>query len=120
MRFTWKNVTFLTNIRIIRQYKRVIMEDRKTVKEWRRDWQSAVTRLQRVEARIKDRLKDLCIAHPEVPVATKPDMERTIIKAKSIGGDYVNGLTTPETLAYIEIIEKWLADQHPHQQQKLF
>ena len=93
---------------------------RKTVKDWRKSWGDATARVIKVENDIKQRLLDLTTANPSVPVASKADSERTVIKASSLSTGYVEGLTTPERLMYIEIIEKWLADQHPHQQQKLF
>lgn len=95
-------------------------EKRKTVKDWRKSYADATAKVIRVENQIKERLLDLCIANPQVPVATRPDVERTVIKASSLSRGYVEGLTTPERLMYIEIIEKYLADQHPHQQLKAF
>jgi hypothetical protein len=93
---------------------------RKTVKDWRKSYADATARLIKVENDIKQRLLDLTIANPSIPVASRADSERTIIKASSLSRGYVEDLTTPERLMYIEIIEKYLADQHPHQQQTLF
>ena len=93
---------------------------RKSVKDWRRSYADATAKVIKVENQIKERLNELVIANPEVPVATKANSERTVIKANSLSHGYVDGLTTPERLMYIEIIEKYLADQHPHQQLELF
>ena len=97
------------------------MAKRKTVTDWRKAWRDSIAKTQKIEADIKVRFKDLCTAHPDIIVGTAADAERTPIKAKSIADlTYIEGLDTSATLAFIEVIEKALADQHPHQQQDLF
>lgn len=97
------------------------MAKRKTVKNWRKAWRDSIAKTQKIEADIKARLKDLCTAHPEIVVGTKPDADRTPIKAKDIADlTYDDGMITSTRLAFIGIIEKALADQHPHKQQNLF
>ena len=93
---------------------------RKTVKDWSKAWRDSIAKTQKIEAEIEVRLKDLCTAHPEIIVGTKADTDRTPIKAKSIADlTYDDGMITSTRLAFIEIIEKALADAHPHQQQDL-
>ena len=97
------------------------MEKRKTVKEWRKAWRDSIAKTQKIENEIKERLKDLCTAHPEIIVGTKADADRTPIKAKSIGNlTYIEGMETSTRLAFIEMIEKALADAHPHKQLNLY
>jgi len=97
------------------------MAKRKTVTDWRKAWRDSIAKTQKIEADIKVRFKDLCTAHPDIIVGTAADAERTPIKAKSIADlTYIEGLDTSATLAFIEVIEKALADQHPPQQQDLF
>jgi hypothetical protein len=93
---------------------------RKTVKDWRKSYAEATAKLIRVENQIKERLNDLCTANPNAIIGYKVDQERTGVKASNLTRGYIERLTTPERLMYIEIIEKYLADQHPHQQQVLF
>ena len=96
-------------------------EKRKTVKDWRKAWRDSIAKTQKIEADIKVRLEDLCTAHPEIIVGTKADADRTPIKAKEIANlTYEDGMITSTRLAFIEIIEKALADQHPHKQMKLY
>lgn len=95
-------------------------EKRKTVKDWRKAWGDSILKTQKIENDIKVRLQDLCKANPDVIVGTKADAERTPIKAKSIADlTYIEGMDTSARLAFIGIIEKALADQHPHQQQDI-
>jgi hypothetical protein len=94
---------------------------RKTVADWRKAWRDSIAKTQKIEDDIKVRLKDLCTAHPEIVVATKADADRTPIKAKSIANPtYIEIMETSTRLAFIEIIERGLADAHPHQQLKLY
>ena len=97
------------------------MEKRKTVKEWRKAWRDSIAKTQKIENEIKLRLKELCTAHPDIVVGTQANAERTPITTKSIIDlSPVEGMDTSTTLAFIEIIEKELADAHPHQQLNLY
>jgi hypothetical protein len=119
--------TSMTGLKPLRQKKYLMnlktkqMTKRNSAKDWRRAYGTAKAKVTRIETQITERLVELCKANPEIPVATKANLERTVIKAKSIKDlNYIQGMNTEARLAYIEIIEKYLADQHPHQQQKLF
>lgn len=97
------------------------MSKRKNVNDWRKAWRNSIAKTQKIEEEITQRLIDLCIQHPDVPIGSKADAGQTIIKAKSIGSPiYIRGLDTSGKLLYIEIIEKYLVEQHPHQQGELF
>ena len=94
-------------------------EKRKSVKDWRRAWRDSIAKTQKIEADIKTRLQYLCKAHPDIVVGR--DTKHRPIKAKSIADlKRIEGMDTSATLAFIEIIEKALADAHPHKQQNLF
>ena len=97
------------------------MDKRKTVKEWRKAWRDSIAKTQKIENDIKVRLQDLCKTNPDIIVGTKADADRTPIKAKSIADlTYIEGMDTSAALAFIEIIEKALADAHPHKQLNLY
>lgn len=94
---------------------------RKTANDWRKAHADAEAKLNRIENQITMRLLELCERHPDVPVARNADMERTIVKAKSIANpNYLTDQTIDIQIRYIEIIEEHLDSLHPHQQQKLF
>jgi len=96
------------------------MTKRKSVQDYRKAWRDSIAKKQKIETDIKARLKDICTTHPEIIVGTKADEHRTPIKAKSIADlTYIEGMDTSTALAFIEIIEKELADAHPHQQTKI-
>lgn len=99
---------------------------RLTAKDYRNQHKDLGDKLKALEARISKRLYDLCVENPQVPIGSVPDLEHTVIKAKTIvnsmygGNDYINSLPVETQLKYIETIEKYLADQHPHQQLNMF
>jgi len=94
------------------------MENRKTVKDWRKAWRDSIAKTQKIENEIKVRLQDLCKAHPDVVIGTKANADRTPFTAKEIKN--IDGMQTSARLAFIEVIEKALADAHPHQQLNLY
>jgi hypothetical protein len=62
------------------------------------------------------RLYFLCANHPEAPITT---IGGDVVKAKSLFGhnkSYITSLPFETQIKYIAIIEKWIADQHPHVQ----
>jgi hypothetical protein len=72
-----------------------------------------------LESRIRARLKKLIQAHPDAVIGITSDNVQ--LKARGLDNPYyLDNMDIDGTLMYIEKIEKYLADQHPHQQQKLF
>jgi DNA polymerase elongation subunit (family B) len=93
--------------------------ERKTAKDLRAELKTLEDNIQGLKKRISNRLRELCKANPEVPVARHTDMDKTIIKAKSVCDYFINQGDTEVQLRYIEIIEKYLEDLHPHKQTKI-
>jgi hypothetical protein len=92
---------------------------RKTGIELRKEHQNLQEKTTALEARIKNRLKELLITHPDAVIGTTSDNVQ--LKAKGLDNPYyLNNMSIDSTLQYIEIIERWLAKQHPHQQGELF
>jgi hypothetical protein len=83
---------------------------RKTAKDYRKDYADLLIKTKGLEAKVKARAEELCNANPTLPIGSGA-VAREIDKFK---------LNTFGYICVIEHIEKYLADQHPHQQQKLF
>jgi len=90
--------------------------ERKTVKEYRKEYQDLQNKVKALNMRISDRLLELCKQNPEASVTRHAD-DGTIIKASSIGyKNYIIGITIDVQLKYIEAIEKYLEEQQPYKQ----
>jgi hypothetical protein len=88
---------------------------RKTAKDYRKELDDIKLQKKALEARIVTRAKELCKQHPDIWV--------TYASANGIQtGDFVKitNLHTLTALSLIDIIEKELADKHPHKQTKMF
>ncbi len=97
------------------------MAKRLSAQDLRKKHDDLNQKVEALEARIKARLNELVKAHPDVIVAYQADAERTPLKAKSLESKgYIDDMGATSCLIYIERIEKYLAEQHPHQQQELF
>lgn len=70
------------------------------------------------EKKVRARLLELCKQHPDAIVATI--VGDVNIKAKSITMAYLDRIETIVVIGYIISIEKWLEDQSPVKQGKLF
>jgi hypothetical protein len=92
--------------------------ERKSAKDWRKAHGDARAKVTRIETQITARLLELVTAHPEVPVET--EFDGTAIKAKSLDTTFISHIDTNTRLKFIESIEKYLADQHPHKQLNLY
>ena len=84
-----------------------------------KDLQNQVTKLDLV---VTTRLHTLAIQYPEAPIETVFD---TVMKAKTLipenrSKSAINNIPYETRIIYIQAIEKWLADQHPHKQTKMF
>jgi len=91
---------------------------RKTGKDYQREFIDLLLKKEAFEAKVRARLLDLCKAHPNAIIKKIGD---TDIKAESIAvPTYINGLETTTVIAYIIVIEEWLANQQPLIQGELF
>jgi hypothetical protein len=90
---------------------------RKTAQDWKNEYKDAKSKVTRVETRITARLLELVLAHPDAPVALESN---TVIKAKSLDNTFISHIDSLKRLEFIEKIETWLAEQHPHKQLNLY
>jgi hypothetical protein len=91
------------------------MTKRKTAKDYKRELKEISNQKKALEARIVARAKELCEQNPDIWV--------TYASANGIQtGDFVKitNLHTLTALSLIEIIEKELAEKHPHKQIEMF
>ena len=89
-----------------------------TAIEYRKKHKDLQEQIVGLEARIRNRLLELAKQYPDVIIGRRGD---TMIKAKSISNEYyINSAPIEDVLETIQGIEQWLANQHQHQQGKLF
>ena len=84
--------------------------ERKTAQDYRKEYGGILIKTKRMEAEIKERAEKLCMQNPNIPIG-RGAVARELDKFE---------LNTYAYICVIEHIEKYLASQHPHQQQKLF
>jgi hypothetical protein len=95
------------------------MTTRKSAIDYKKELQELQQQQKALENRITKRFQTLCKAHPDVPL-----YQVGMLNDKNVlSGWFINEspvrvpvLTTSIRLKYIETIEKFLADQHPHKQ----
>ncbi len=88
-------------------------------KEYRKKHTDLQEQMIALEARIRHRLKELITTHPDAIIGTTSDNVQ--LKAKGLDNPYyLNNMSINSTLQYMEIIERWLAEQQPYIQGKLF
>lgn len=96
------------------------MENRKSAKDWRKTHTNAENKLQKIKNQISLRLQELSIAHPDVVISHKSNIEETPILSNELQNpDFFLHVNTATELKFIEMIEKHIADQHPHKQQDI-
>ena len=86
------------------------MAKRLTAQDYTDKYADLLQKTVAMQARIKARAEELCKLHPTVPIG-RGAVGREIDKMNYSVLEYI------EVIRYIE---KYLADQHPHQQQSLF
>ena len=86
---------------------------RKSCSEYKKEYLDLLVRTEGLKTRIANRLVTLCNEHPDAEVGM---VECTVIKAKGLNSIYLLGLNVEAQLLYIDKIEKWLKEQHPHKQ----
>lgn len=90
---------------------------RKSGQDLRKQYADLNDKVRALEVRINARLKELIQAYPDAIIGTSADNVQ--LKAKGLDSDYyLSNIGTDGALMYIEKIEKYLADQHPFQQQQ--
>ena len=87
---------------------------RKTGKDYRKELQDLDTKRRSLNAIVSKRLLELATAHPEVNLPTSRAGE---FKAGDIANKWIiDDLKLDYAILYIETIEQYLADKHPHKQ----
>ena len=94
------------------------MAKRKSGKELRKDYKALLDETKAIRKRIIKRAKELLKQYPDVPYGKKNAWSDEISSVSEYMKSFV--ITPQAGLNVIEKIEQWIADQHPHQQQKLF
>lgn len=87
---------------------------RKSGKELRKEHQGLLDKTKALEARIRDRAEVLMTQYPDVMVG-----EITTAK-EFLDGWGIDRVKIDSCLNFINKIEQHIADQHPHQQKKMF
>jgi len=94
------------------------MKDNANAQEYKREMQNLLNKIEKLQQVVVTRLYTLACLHPEAPIVV---MSIDAIKAKSLIGsnrskEYIKSLGFDSQIIYIEAIEKWIAEQHPHVQ----
>jgi hypothetical protein len=102
---------------------------RPTAKEYLQQMKDLQNQMFKLDMIVVTRLYTLCALYPEAPIQvllndSTPQFGTVEIKAKSLipatfGKRIINDLSYEERIRYIQAIEKWLADQHPHKQKEI-
>lgn len=99
---------------------------RMTANDYSKSYQDLVNQMYRLDVEIRERLLVLSKEFPEAPIAKQAHTTRNSpddfidIKALSLNKSYVDDITYDLCIKYIQAIEKYVAEQHPHQQLDLF
>ena len=94
------------------------MTKRLNAQQYNDEMQDLLNKTEKLKLTIVNRLYTLCSQYPDVTIARLGDIN---IKAKSLATkDFIKFMPFNKVIHYIEVIEKYLADQHPHKQLKLF
>jgi hypothetical protein len=96
------------------------METRPNAQQYAEKMQNLLDNTEKLKQVVVTRLYTLCANHPEAIIAQLGQGD-TNVKAKSLLGsnrskDYIKSLPFETQIKFIETIEKWIADQHPHVQ----
>jgi hypothetical protein len=98
---------------------------RPTAQEYLQQMKELQNQMFKLDMIVVTRLYTLCASHPQVPIQVLIDDNDTFeIKAKSLipanrGKGIIKDLPYEVRIQYIETIEKWLADKHPHKQKEI-
>jgi hypothetical protein len=102
---------------------------RPTAKEYLQQMKDLQNQMFKLDMIVVTRLYTLCASHPQAPIQVliddnAPQFGSVEIKAKSLipatlGKGIIKDMPFETRIKYIETIEKWLADQHPHKQKEI-
>jgi len=97
------------------------MAKRYSAQDYRKEYSEVQKDLKAIKNRIAKRLLTLCKANPTVPLYKRPifyelSTEDTVVYANVITDRNIDKIHPITQLVFIETIEKFLADQHPHKQ----
>lgn len=102
---------------------------RPTAKEYLQQMRDLQNQMLKLDMIVTTRLYTLCASHPQAPIQVllddnAPQFGTVEIKAKSLipanrGKGFIKDLPYEVRIQYIETIEKWLADKHPHKQKEI-
>ena len=92
--------------------------ERKTGKDYKKKMQDLLNETEKLKQIVVTRLYTLACSHPEAPIET---ITNDVIKAKSLIGsnrskEYIKMMEFDTQIKFIDLIEQWIANQHPHQQ----
>jgi hypothetical protein len=98
-------------------------EVKKTAQDYRKELKNLYEKIDALKVRIAERLHSLCERFPDADIGIQYGHfeSATIMKAKTIGGMiFISRISIEERLEYIQAIEKWITEQNPVKQGKLF
>ena len=87
---------------------------RKSGKELRKEYQGLLDKTKALESRIKNRAEVLMTQYPNVLIG------EIITAGDFIKGWDLNNIDAIYCIGFIEKIEQYIDDQHPHKQKKMF
>lgn len=92
------------------------MSKRPNAEDYKEEMQDLLNKTEKLQQVVITRLYFLSVNHPEAWITT---ITNDIIKAKSLVGDnrskeYIKSLPFETQIKFIETIEKWITDKHPH------
>lgn len=99
--------------------------NRPYARDYANQMQDLVNQITKLDMVVTTRLYTLCVNHPDAAITSKVDEGETVnIKAGSLVPENrskrpISDLSFESRIMYIEAIEKWLDDQHPHQQTRI-
>ncbi len=91
-------------------------KQRMTSNDYRIELKRLTDSIKSVENNITKRLIELCKQYPDVEIEHQVKSSHIINVQQFINEMY----SIKRQLDYIQVIEKWLADQHSHKQTKMF
>ena len=96
------------------------MADRKSGKDWRKAYNDAHAKVTKTEIQIKTRLAQVVVTYPDAIIGYGYGAQSRFNHTANELDEYrINTMSTTSAIEYIVIIEQYVADQHPHQQQEL-